>query len=199
MTDVHELAPLAFIDTETDGVHPDRAVWEIAIVRREPDGSEEAWETFVDVELDTANPFGLKVGRFYERHPLGRRLSGRDPLVPSTRDDTLSVYTAAHHVARLTHGAHLVGAVPNFDAEVLDRDLRNQGLIGAWHYHLVDIENLAVGYLAGQGRPLPPPWDSDEITAMLDLEPTPQDERHTAMGDVRWAMRVYDRVMGRTS
>jgi hypothetical protein len=33
---------------------------------------------------------------------------------------------------------------------VLDRMLRAHKLIPAWHYHLIDVENLAFGWLAGQ-------------------------------------------------
>lgn len=31
--------PLCFLDTETDGLHDDRQVWEVAAVRRDPDGT----------------------------------------------------------------------------------------------------------------------------------------------------------------
>lgn len=189
-------APLAFVDTETDGVHPGRKLWEVAIVRREPDGTETEWETFVDIDLSTADPFGLRVGRFYQRHPLGRELSGTpdtwdppDPL-PSRVDDV------AHRVAQLTHGAHLIGAVPNFDTEVLDQLLREHGLLPAWHYHLVDVENLAVGYLARRGEPMAPPWSSEGLSGALGVPVASEQERHTAMGDVRWAMRMYDAILG---
>jgi hypothetical protein len=30
-------APIVFMDTECDGLRPDRKVWEVAIVRREPE------------------------------------------------------------------------------------------------------------------------------------------------------------------
>jgi hypothetical protein len=36
-------APLCFVDTETTGVHPGRRAWEVAIIRRDPDGYEEEW------------------------------------------------------------------------------------------------------------------------------------------------------------
>ena len=159
-------APIAFIDTETE------------------------WHTFVTNDLSTADPYGLRVGRFYERHPVGRALAGE--MVPDT---TALLSETAHRVAALTHGTHLVGAVPNFDAELLDRLLRDQGLIPAWHYHLIDVENLAVGYLAGQGHVFIPPWSSESLTEALGVTASTEDERHTAMGDARWAQRIYDHVM----
>jgi hypothetical protein len=95
-----------------------------------------------------------------------------------------------------------VGAVPNFDTERLALLLKRSRLIPTWHYHLIDVENLAVGYLAGRrsmskAREFIPslPWDSDELSRALGVE-TPIEDRHTAMGDVRWAMAIYDKVMG---
>jgi hypothetical protein len=185
-------ASLCFLDCETDGIHPNRRPWEIAIIRREPDGRETEWAAFVEIDLSTADPFGLRVGRFYERHPFGRYLSHRGE---EDAPGTVSPIDAALETARLTHGAHIVGAVPNFDTETLAPLLREHGLTPAWHYHLIDIENLAVGYLAARGQRFHPPYRSDELTEALGLDPTPPDERHTALGDARWAQRVYDAVM----
>lgn len=191
-------APLCFVDTETDGVHPDRKVWEIAIIRREPDGRETTWSDFIEIDLSTADPFGLRVGRFYERHPLGRHLSGLTrPTGKTGLGQSLTRSAAAMHVARLTHGAHLVGAVPNFDAEVFDRLLRAHGLAPAWHYHLQDVETLAVGYLRGQGKLAPAlPWSSSDLAQAVGVPPQPEEDRHTALGDARYARAVYDAVMG---
>ncbi|MFD3594386.1 hypothetical protein ACFWU5_16805 [Nocardia sp. NPDC058640] len=220
--------PIVFLDTETDGLHPGRKVWEVAMIRRD-DAGERAIQFFVDIDLDTADPFGLKVGRFYDRHPVGQWLSRPGDLSPYTLDrplpgdDGLNMvlpYLAAELVARWTHGAHIVGAVPNFDTEVLGNLLRENGLTPNWHYHLIDVENLAVGYLAGlraSGRldtpdgeesledkalrldrlaAIAPPWKSDNLSRLLDVEPPSEAERHTAMGDACWAMRLYDKITG---
>lgn len=217
------MTPLCFLDTETDGVHPDRKVWEIAMVRRDDQGERET-SFFVDIDLSTADPFGLKVGRFYERHPLGKYLAGTidyaamHQLISHT--GYFSARQAAIEVARWTHGAHIIGAVPNFDTEVLGNLLREHEIIPAWHYHLCDIENLAVGYLAGQraagvfDQPadperlavrarrlksiaaITPPWKSDDLSELIGVEPPSAEERHTALGDARWAMRVYDKITG---
>lgn len=203
-------APLCFIDTETDGVHPGRKPWEIALIRRDPDGTERTSWFFVDINLRTADPFGLKVGRFYDRHPVGIWLSTPVEVgekCPNFRTDGVTdTWQAAQTVARMTHGAHIVGAVPNFDTEILATLLREHGLCPSWHYHLIDVENLAVGYLLAQHtegavgdevRDLAsPPWKSDELMAAIGVEPATEDERHTALGDARWAMRAYDAVMG---
>lgn len=241
-------APLCFIDTETDGVHPKREAWEVALIRRDYDPADSTSfnqtevQFFVDVDLAKADPFGLKVGGFYERHPMGRWLASRpesaeNPWPPRhLYDELLTPGQAARTIARMTHGAHLVGVVPNFDAEVFDRLLRRNGLLPGWHYHLVDVEAMAVGWLnAWYGRPrrwvlgaqesyaepvelspstlitlpdaevqvggfdpaiLTPPWRSDDLARAGGVEPPSEEDRHTALGDARWAMRWYDTLTG---
>jgi hypothetical protein len=204
------VAPLCFIDTETTGVHPDRKVWEVAMIRTEPGRADRETSFFVDVDLADADPFGLAVGRFYERHPAGRwiaNLGGPIEMPYGTeRGAHLDRHSAALLIAKYTHGAHLVGAVPNFDAETLAPLLRASLLIPSWHYHLVDVEALAAGYIAGRNRhsqdvdtadPSPaPPWSSDELSRAVGAEPASDTERHTALGDARWAKRIYDAIIG---
>jgi DNA polymerase III epsilon subunit-like protein len=192
-------APLAFIDTETTGVHPGRRAWEIAIIRREPNGDQHGEVLQIqDVDLSNADPFGLKVGRFYERHG-----DYSDYPVPAhTR--VVPEHSAAVLVERMTRGAHLVGAVPNFDAEVFADMLRRHQFVPAWHYHLIDVEALAVGWIHGSGRVpniehqlgVTLPWKSDDLSRACGVEPATDDERHTALGDARWAMRLYDAITG---
>ncbi len=105
----------------------------------------------------------------------------------------------------LTRGAHLVGAVPNFDADVLGTRMRANGICPSWHYHLIDVEALMVGWIyggVGSGRDtgLPTeilarlPWKSDDLAHAVGVEIREQD-RHTALGDARWARDIYDAVM----
>ena len=171
-------------------------------------------EFFVEIDLSTADPFGLEVGGFYDRHPLGRYLSGR---ASSDTGEYLTTRQAAHFVARWTHGNHLIGIVPNFDTEVLANLLRAEKLTPAWHYHLADAETMAVGWLHGVAaraidearmrgeEPDPglldrrkgaPPWNSEEVSRALGVDPPTKELRHTAMGDADWAMRMYDRITG---
>lgn len=211
--------PLVFLDTETDGVHPGRKVWEVAMIRRDPRdlAGEQQTQFFVEIDLSTADPFGLKVGGFYDRHPLGKQLSAAYTNDSATsgawegadwRDrGVLSRGEAAMRIARWTHGAHIVGAVPNFDTETLAALLREQGLAPAWHYHLIDVETLAIGWLSGAltGTPSPAerlaeiltlPWNSDDLSRACGVEPPSEELRHTAMGDADWAKRLYDAITG---
>ena len=184
------MTPLCFIDTETTGVHPDRRVWEVAIIRRD-DGGQREVSFFVDVDLSGADPFGLKIGGFYERHPF----------FGNSSETVLTEAAAAHEVESWTRGAHLVGAAPAFDAGCLDPMLRRHQLIPAWHYHLIDVEAMAVGWISGRalmgvGNAIGPPWKSDVLSLACGVNPPSDGERHTALGDARWAMRWYDAMGG---
>jgi hypothetical protein len=186
--------PLAFLDCETDGVHPGRKAWEIAIVRREPDGTETEWQAFVDIDLSTADLFGLRVGQFYDRHPLGRDLSGGVRVTAERGPNWIGTARAANEVARLTHGAYIFGANPSFDTETLAPLLRGHGLVPAWHYTPWCTTTLAVGFLAAKGQLPPSPWKSYELSRLVGVEPPSETEEHTAMGDVRWVMRMWDAI-----
>lgn len=214
-------APLCFVDIETDGVHPGRQVWEIGMIRREPDAfGDDECAFFVEINLAAADLHGLNVGRFYERHPFGQWLSRRRDGRPSTMwaptdgDRYVAKWEAAERVAQMTHGAHLVGAVPSFDAETLALLLRQERIIPTWHHHLIDVGTLALGYWRGmaaravdeaRGRGesvsltelgcVEPPWNTEELSSMLGVEPPSEAERHTALGDARWARHLYDRIM----
>lgn len=195
------MTPLCFLDTETDGIHPGRRVWEVGIIRRDDAGERER-HFFVALDMRFSDPLGLSVGGFWDRHPIGRKVSGKQQ-VPC--EPVLSKHEAAKEVMQWTFGAHLVGAVPSFDAEVLSGLLRSEGYLPQWHYHLVDVEALAVGWLCGRADGLSqrvapstltvqPPWESDALSAACGVEPASEEERHTAMGDARWAKRIYDKV-----
>lgn len=199
-------AALAFVDTETTSLRYDRRAWEIAVIlRREgyPD-TEHTWLIDAgDLDLGNADLMSLKIGRFYGRHP---QASGHwIGSVPGVARES----AALAEFEEITRGAHLIGAVPSFDAEVLSARMRAHGICPSWHYHLCCVENLAVGALAASSafgkspsgsqaekirRLITPPWKSDDLSAALGVTVSEED-RHTALGDARWAMRVYDAVM----
>lgn len=199
-----------FIDTETTGLDPDRhAIWEVALIT--PDGNEHVWQFPVD-EM-SADPFALDIGRYWDRRwsddndvPVLTAIYGaheRRSRRKNFPDEGRAIRPSrvwAQHFRDLTAGCHLAGAVVSFDEERLRRLLRSLGVLPRWHYHLIDVEALAVGYLMREpvragfdGSMLP--WKSDELSAELDVTVSEED-RHTALGDAKWAMRVYDAVMG---
>lgn len=188
------MSRIVFVDTETTSLRPDRRAWEIGLIVRTDEGDvEHQWfiET-EDLDLGNAEPGSLRIGRFYERHPA---MNGtNDPWGNHTSFERF----ALAEVERLTRGAHLVGAVPNFDAEVLGARMRAHGICPSWHYHLIDVEALAVGFIAGATAldMTRLPWESDWLHQQLGLEPVPEADRHTALGDARWARAIYDAVTG---
>lgn len=203
------MTPIVFIDTETTSLRPDRRAWEVGMIRRADHRDADQETSFFihidDIDLPNADPFALDVGRFWQRHPqavtdarVGYEVHDfEDTSMWSTlRGEVLDAGTAAQVVRLWTHGAHLVGAVPSFDAEVLAALLRDNWLTPTWHYHLIDVENLAVGWLAGRGETVLPPWKSADLSRMVGVDAATDEERHTALGDARWAARIFDRVMG---
>ena len=197
---------IVFLDTETTSLRWDRRAWEVGLIVRDPGRDDQEHHWFIDVrdlDLGNADLMSLKIGRFYERHPEYKPNGGGKSYTRAEAD-------VMADVEFVTRGAHLVGAVPNFDADVLAARMRENGICPSWHYHLIDVENLAVGYLGGStafgqspsgGKRqeirdlIAPPWKSDDLSAALGVTVSEED-RHTALGDARWAMRIYDAVTG---
>lgn len=203
---------IVFYDTETTSLRPDRRAWEVGLIVREPGKPDAEHHWFVqsyDLDLGNADVMSLNIGRFYERHPqfaLG--------VTPMGGVNVHSERTVLLEVEPITRGAHIVGAVPNFDTDVLAARMRAHGICPSWHYHLTCVEVLASGWLNRHAAVLEnreatldeatrlrilatPPWKSDDLCAALGVAVSEED-RHTALGDARLAMRVYDAVTGRT-
>lgn len=184
-------ASMTFLDTETLGLDEAAPIWEFAAVRRHPAVG------------------GRIVEHFTIQHEPGDWL---DSLPKFFRDDyekrydeatALPADVAARRIQRITANATIVGAVPSFDTVRLTRLLQAHGLVSAWNYHLVDIENVAVGYIAGAAPSVfgdrrralvSPPYSSDELSAVVGVNPK-DFPRHTAMGDVEWCMAQWDRMI----
>lgn len=189
---------IVFLDTETTSLRPDRRAWEVALIARRADAPEIARSWYIraaDLDLGNADLGSLRVGRFFDRHPEYRQARGAEDSWRAA--ETSAEADVMRQVEVLTRGAVLVGAAPGFDAEVLAARMRAHGIVPSWHYHVQDFETLIAGYLRGQGKPLPAlPWRSDDLSRLVGVEPPGEDDRHTALGDAWWALRVWDAVMG---
>lgn len=183
--------PILFLDIESTSLRvpwrsAPRVPWEIGAVRRETNGSEQEWTMFVrDVDLDEADPLSLTFGRFYDRHPqyaggvtLSVEVQGRQHLYDE--------HEVAKHVEWLARGAHIVGAVPDFDVSTCDAMLARWGLAWPAHYHLVCAEVYAAGAVGWV-----PPYDSKMLSAALGVDPR-EFAAHEALEDARWARALYD-------
>jgi hypothetical protein len=191
---------LAFLDSEA--VTLDRGpdvLWEVGMILRGTDGEETEWRWQLAPNMDKADPRSLEISMFHDRYevPEGTQALGWTPLdlgpgTPLTHD------AAAESIARLLDRRHEVGAVPWFDSLRLELYLERFGLRPTWHYHLIDVESLCVGWLRGRHfeHELPLPWDSDELSRLCGVNPPDLGHiRHTALGDARWARDLYDKVM----
>lgn len=181
------MSGVAFIDTETLGLDPDHhPIWEVGLIL--PDGGEFCWQIEVTGrELGLAHPKALEIGRFDERYD-------------KTAEAEPSAVVAGKLSLLIPQGCHLAGAVVSFDEERLRRLFWRHGLVPPWHYHLIDVEALAAGWLAAAVEDVAPtvcrpPWKSDELSRAVGVDPDRFD-RHTALGDARWAKAIYDVVYG---
>lgn len=211
------MTKLAFLDLETTGLDPDRhEIWEIGLILRYPDLADVEYLWRIEPDLTRADPTGLRIGRFYERTSTMARADKGEHYNLADWDDEASGLdqpwsdpaALAEDLARLLDGAHIVGAVPSFDAAFLSRWLPKMGQAFTAHYHLIDVEAMAVGHLiakrhftAPDGSDLDyslgvltsPPWNSNELSRALGIEPNVY-ERHTALGDARWVRDQYDAI-----
>lgn len=186
------MRPIVFLDLETTGLDHDDHIWEFGAVRRDGDMHTE-YHYFIEHDVTKAEKLP---GSFRKDH--------------DTRYDDSNAIT----VHELVHGVmpwvflgapHVVGAVPNFDTERLARILRHYERSPLWHYHLHDVENLAKGWLCGRASmgdeaaraALANADDSDALSRACGIEP-PTTGRHTALGDVRWGMALFDAITAST-
>jgi len=182
---------VAIVDCETTGLDPDRhEVWEVGILRYDF-GADTVLDRHVfQLAIDGSHldPIALDICGFLERRKRPDELM--DPA-------SFSVMFQA-----MTDGYHWLGAVPSFDEERLRRMLLRYGQTPAWHYHLVDIEALCIGWLRGGSlnHDLPDvvkqhPINSKALSRAMGVDPD-QFDAHTAMGDCEWALALYRKVLG---
>lgn len=171
--------PVVFVDVETISLKRDyRHVWEIGLL--DPtEGFERTWQVR-GLPLGEADSKALGIGRFYDRYEFA------DAEHRSDIADEFEEYT---------RGKTLVGANTGFDEMRLYQFLVSQDRCPAWHYRIIDIEDLVVGYLRAQGEHVEVPWKSDIIARQIGVY-SEQFDRHTAIGDCYWTQAQWDVVMG---
>ena len=187
------MTKIAFVDTETTGLDRQRHdMWELAMEVYEVDDHGrldryiESVHTFTIPDMYEADPTALRMNKFYERT--------NDHSFEWAQDE----YAVAAHVATIlgTDNCHLAGMQVDFDDAFISRWLRSHVQVSAAHYHIIEIESAMAAALRGEGKPVPMPWKSDNLSKALGVEPPAKDERHTAMADARWARRVYEEIFG---
>lgn len=145
-----------------------------------------------DVDLSMSDPYSLEIGGFHERHSM----FGPE-RAPAGGERFLFEEDAAAVVYRWLRGATLVGLVTDFDTFTLGQMLRRHQYGTPWDYHLVDVRNMAIGWLRGKGVPWSEiPQKSDDLSLACNVAPPGEAARHTAMGDAEWVERWYDAIRG---
>ena len=194
---------IVFLDTETTSLDDERGeVWEIGLID-DLSSREYCWQ--IRPDLTTADPNSLRISGYYRRNHMADHLIG-DALRlahPYHVGAGITTKAVAQELAMLLAGKTVIGAVPDFDYRFLRKFLARHGEVWTAHYHLIDIEAMAAGYLIGRNKGhaaarLPTvsvelPWKSDDLSRELGVEPT-DFLRHTALGDCRWVRAQY-RVM----
>ena len=187
---------LVAIDTETLGLAVRHPIWELALIRREPDGAQVEHHWYVrhdDLAGDPDLPESFRAD--YEA-----RYDKSAAILPH------DLATILRHLLRPIDGQQpiLIGSNPRFDAERIGYQIADD-LPDLWHYRAVDVATLAAGWIAGRRSAervvtgphegvLAPPWKSDDLAATIGVAAGPH--RHTAVADARWALAVWDSVMG---
>jgi hypothetical protein len=195
----YKKSQVAFIDTETTGLHPDfHGIWDIAIII---DDEEHCWQNWVDtINVDDWVRENTRFGTEYDA------------------EHALDNWETAIKLGDLLKGRHLVGACPWFDSERLHKLWRHFGEgrnrvenhNHPWHYHLMDVECLLLGYKARDeihvdhksletviDIELDLPIKSTDIMAGVGIEPlTKETGHHTAIGDARKAKECWEFLFG---
>jgi hypothetical protein len=216
-----------YVDTETTGLDPDRhPIWEVGVIywdhtyrimvthreagRTVPVANVGRWmrsRWLLPVNLQTADARALDIGHFHERHPQGYRFE-RTPHDSAWEHNVTSPEVFAREFAALSWGKHIAGAVPSFDEERLRGMIRGYSHVPGWHYHIITVEVLALGYLRGLtvGREQDDheafyrklPWSSHDMSRAVGIEPPTKEDEHTAIGDATWVRRLHWKIMGYT-
>lgn len=186
-----------FLDTETTGLNPDDlAYWQ------DLDSNDDIWEFAAIKRGDGLMPTVERLHLFIE-HDYDKALRLPEPFLTDYQQRLDWNQMVSRQRARELIGAfmekdasgrhQLIGAVPDFDTAGLRSLLQITRSKSPWHYHITDVETLIVGFLAGRGFHVPFPYNSDDLSRMIGVDPGLFD-RHTAMGDVLWTIANYDAV-----
>ncbi len=180
-------APLVFLDCETTGLGLEDPIWEIGLIRREPDGAETVHHFFVEHDQAAAGQLPEKYRADHDAR------YGAAELVWAPEQLWVVLAYLLRPCPETGVRAHVVGCCPWFDTTRISLQLLAED--EPWHHHLIDVEAMAFSWLTrapGSTRH-GLPWIPDQMFADLglDLDRYP---RHTALGDARLARDVFDTI-----
>jgi hypothetical protein len=177
---------LIAVDTETTGLDLFfDEIWEFSAIIRLGGGVEERVSFFIEHDMTRAENLPTPFFNDYKRR--------YDP------DAALTRRQAAIRLTEIFQASpYIIGANPAFDMYRIEWFIRNEWnitWIPTWKYHLIDVENMMVGWAKGlhlqDADKLN--WRSDDLSRMVGVDPSRFD-RHTAMGDCEWVLAIYDKI-----
>lgn len=187
------LTPVVFVSAHC--THPQRParVWEVALVRVQPQATgapvEVARDTF-RVEMNSTRDCDIEhltdTG-FFARHPFGTWLAGKGDAHPAlTPGPSLATsLTAARRIARATHGCDVAAWDVTSEVLALTSVLHGQHLAPTWSGRFLDLGSLAGG-LFGDTVQLLPALRED----VGDAPPTKASALELALWDVDYWSRI---------
>ncbi|WP_350275406.1 hypothetical protein [Kribbella sp. HUAS MG21] len=182
--------PILFVDLETTSVREPwlpggRQIWQLAVIRREDDGRETAYNRFVrldELDLSLATERALEISRFH-RHPS---LNGSEQDVYGGRE-------IAELMVELTADEPLwVGAAPWMDATDVLHLMHRHGLVAddapdvPWDFRLVCV----ISQLLGRTNQ-PPTADVSNLAAAIGIDQSSY-AIHDALADTYFVRDVFD-------
>lgn len=181
-----------FLDTETTGLDPDDEIWQLAYILETDKG--ELVKKFDGLIEHRTNPSPWVLGNTDYRKKLMPAAGGKSPSLYSLGEVLAKVKVKTEYFDNpicgymtksetpISYGTpvYLVGAVPGFD----DRIIRRQsGIDPPWHYHIIDVEALIMGY---QGLLVPPSTaELEKITGVKNSG------AHDAMADAQHVRDLF--------
>lgn len=172
---------ICFLDTETTGLDPQQAeVIEVAVIRREPDG------TLARLKCAEARFHTLiKPERIEDAHPKALEINGY-AADPSRWDDAPTMAEVGDQIADFCRNSVICGHNVSFDETMIAANFKWAGVRRRIPYHKIDTITLAYEHLIPMGL------ERVGMDAIRDFLGWSKDGAHTAMKDAEDAMSLYD-------
>lgn len=178
---------LVFVDTETTGLDSSvHEMYEVALTKTDLEGElkDSVYYWIVPQRLHLANPQALTIGNYYNR----KKREPCDARIRGTRRREI-----AEEIAVFTQGVHLVGCNPHFDANFIAAFLKEEQHVPVWHHRMIDLESMAIGIEPDEAQGVP--MGLTDLCECFDVV-IPDEDRHTAQGDVEATRELYFRMIG---